>query len=313
MAGASPMGGVPANPMQQAAGAQQGALMGTAAAGTTNIGTLAGSNIGQYQNPYTEQVIRANEADILRGARMGINDLDTAASRAGAFGGSRHGVALGELGRGVAEQLAQSSAGLRQTGFQQAQQAAQQDIQNRLSQANLGLQGAAQLGALGQQSFGYGQQIQQNLMQQGQMQQALNQALIDAAKGQYGAYQQAPAAGLSIMTQALGASPHGQTQTSQSNPGLFGMLSAGASMMPYLMQSDKRLKKSIKKVGELANGIGVYTWKWTKQAIEAGKSNHMLKGVIAQEVRKQIPEAVIVDSDGYLMVNYAHPELKGAI
>lgn len=308
MAGAA--GGVPANPMQQAAGAQQGALAGTAAAGTTNIGTLAGTNLAAYQNPYTQQVIDAQNADIMRGAQMGLNDLGTAASRAGAFGGSRHGIAMSELGRGAAQLMGQQSAQLRQAGFNQAQKMAQQDIANRLSQANLGLTGAAQLGNLGQQSFGYGQQIQQNIAQQGQQQQMLNQALIDAAKAQYGAYTQAPAAGLSIMTQALGASPHGQTQTSQSSPGLFGILSA---MAPMMASSDVRLKESIKKVGELANGIGVYTWKWTKEAIEAGKSSHMLKGVLAQEVRKQVPEAVAIDNDGYMMVNYNHPELKGAI
>lgn len=309
MAGAAP-GGVPANPMQQAAGAQQGALAGTAAAGTTNIGTLAGTNLAAYQNPYTTQVINAQNADIMRGAQMGLNDLGTAASRAGAFGGSRHGIAMSELGRGAAQLMGQQSAQLRQAGFNQAQQMAQQDIQNRLSQANLGLSAAQQLGGLGQQSFGYGQAIQNNLAQQGQQQQMLNQALIDAAKAQFGAYTQSPTAGLSIMTQALGASPHGQTQTQQSSPGLFGVLSA---MAPLFAGSDSRLKESIKKVGELANGVGVYTWKWTKEAIEAGKANAMLKGVIAQEVREKFPDAVKVDHDGYMMVNYNHPELKGAI
>ena len=298
-----------ATPMQQASQAQLGALQGTAGAGTTNIGSVLGSDISAYQNPYTEQVIRANEADILRGAQQGINTLDAAASSAGAFGGSRHGVALGEYGRGVAQQLAQSSAGLRQAGFQNAQNMAQQDISNRLSQANLGLAAASQLGNLGQQSFNMGRTLQQDVAQQGTQQQMLNQALIDAAKAQFGAYTQSPVAGLSIMNQAIGGSPHGQSQTSQSDPGIFGILAALAPMM----SSDVRLKKSIKKVGKLANGIGVYTWKWTKEAIEAGKSNHMFKGVLAQEVRKQVPDAVAIDKDGYMMVNYNHPELKGAI
>jgi hypothetical protein len=297
MAGAAP-GGVAANPMQQAAGAQQAALAGTATAGT-----VGGANLNQYMNPYTTQVINAQNADIMRGAQMGLNDLGTAASRAGAFGGSRHGVAMSELGRGAAQLMGQQSAALRQSAFQNAQTMAQQDIQNRMSQA-------AQLGNLGQQSFGYGQSIQGNLAQQGQQQQMLNQALIDAAKAQFGAYTQSPTAGLSIMTQALGASPHGQTQTSSSSPGLFGVLSA---MAPMFASSDSRLKESIKKVGELANGVGVYTWKWTKEAIEAGKANAMLKGVIAQEVREKFPDAVKVDHDGYMMVNYNHPELKGAI
>ena len=228
MAGAA-TGGVPVNPMQQAAGAQQGALAGTLAAGTTNIGTIAGSDIGQYQNPYTQQVIDATQADILRGAQQGINALDYQAGRAGAFGGSRHGVALGELGTGVAQQLAQTSAAQRQAGFQSAQQMAQSDIQNRLSQANLGLAGAQQLAGLGQQSFGYGTGIQSQLAAQGQQQQAMEQALIDAAKAQYAGYTGAPQQSLGYVTQALGATATPMTTTTTKQPGLFDYLTLAAS------------------------------------------------------------------------------------
>lgn len=231
MAGAA-TGGVPVNPMQQASQAQRGALAGTVAAGTTNIGTIAGSDIGQYQNPYTQQVIEATQADILRGAQQGINALDYQAGRAGAFGGSRHGVALGELGTGVAQQLAQTSAAQRQAGFQTAQQMAQSDIQNRLSQANLGLGAAQQLAGLGQQSFGYGTGIQSQLAAQGQQQQAMEQALIDAAKAQYAGYTGAPQQGLGYVTQALGATATPTTTTTTKQPGLFDYLTLAASAAP---------------------------------------------------------------------------------
>lgn len=223
------VGGAPIDPMQQASMAQQAALAGTAAAGTANIGTIAGSDIAQYQNPYTEQVIKANEADILRGAQMGLNTLDAQAQAAKAFGGSRHGVALGEYGRGVAEQLAQSSAGLRQSGFQQAQQMAQSDIQNRLAQANLGLGAASQLGMLGQQSFGYGTQIADRLQQQGSQEQLMQQALIDAAKAQFAGYTGAPSQGLGYVTQALGAVGTPTTTTATKQPGVFDYLTLGAT------------------------------------------------------------------------------------
>ena len=221
--------GVPIYPMQQAAGAQLGALAGTVGAGTTNIGTIAGTNLAPYQNPYTTDVINATQADVLRGASMGLNELGRQATAAGAFGGSRHGVAMGEMGRGVAEQLASASAGLRQAGFQQAQTAAQQDIQNRLSQANLGLSAAGQLAGLGQQSFGYGQQIQGQLAAQGAQQQAIQQALIDAAKAQYAGYTAQPAAGLGYVSSALGATPVPQTQTTTRQPGLFDYLTLAAT------------------------------------------------------------------------------------
>ena len=300
MAGAT---GVPVNPMQQASLAQQGALAGTAGAGT-----IAGTNLAPYTNPYEQQVIQATQADILRNAQIGSNALDYQAGRAGAFGGSRHGVALGEFGKGVMQNLGSQTAAMRQQGYQNAQAMAQQDIQNRMLQA-------AQLGNLGQQSFGYGQQIQSGLAQQGQAQQALQQAMIDAAKAQYAGYQNAPVSSLGYVSAALGATPVPMSSTQQTTggtqrqPGLFDYLTLGATAFG---NSDVRLKESIKKVGELANGIGIYTWKWTKEAIEAGKSSSMLKGVLAQEVRKVLPEAVIVDKDGYMKVNYAHPELKCA-
>jgi len=297
---------VPTNPMQQASLAQQGALAGTVAAGTAPIGTIAGSDIAQYQNPFTQQVIDATQADILRGATQGINALDYQAGRAGAFGGSRHGVALGELGTGVAQQLAQTSAGLRQAGFQQAQQAAQSDIQNRLSQANLGLGAAAQLGALGQQSFGYGSAIQQQIAAQGQQQQAMEQALIDAAKAQFAGYTGAPQTGLGYVSQALGATTVPTSTTQQKQPGLFDYLTLAASAA-----SDESLKTDIKLIGKLKNGIELFSWKWNAKAKALGVSGET-RGVMAQRIQKIIPEAVLRHADGYLMVDYSHPELAGA-
>jgi hypothetical protein len=230
MAGA-PQGGITANPMQQASMAQQGALAGTVAAGTTPIGTIAGTDLGQYQNPFTEQVIQQTQGDILRGGQMALNQLGAEAQRAGAFGGSRSGVAIGELGRGLAEQLASTSAQQRQLGFQTAQQMAQSDIQNRLSQANLGMGAAAQLGTLGRQSFETGRTIQQDIAQQGAQQQAMEQALIDAAKQQFAGYVGAPQQGIGYVSQALGAAtvPVSTTQTNTRQPGLFDYLTLAAS------------------------------------------------------------------------------------
>jgi hypothetical protein len=228
MAGAAP-GGMTANPMQQASAAQQGALLGTAAGASFDPGTLSATDLSTYQNPYTQQVIDANTADIMRGATMGMNQLDYQAGRAGAFGGSRHGVAMSELGRGVAEQLGQQSAQLRQQGFATAQQMAQQDIANRAAAQAARTGAAGQLGALGQTSFQTGRTIQQDLAQQGAMQQAMNQALIDAAKGQYAGYTGAPAAGLGYTVQALGAAPTPVTTTQSRQPGLFDYLTLAAT------------------------------------------------------------------------------------
>ena len=204
-------------------------------------GQLATTNLSPYMNPYTEQVIRANEADILRGAQMGLGSLGAQAQAARAFGGSRHGVAEAELGRNVASQLAQSSAGLRQAGYATAQQNALQDIQNQMAaqQYNVGagLQGqqqrlaaANQLANISNLGFGMGQTVQQNLMQQGALQQGVQQALIDAAKQQYAGYTGAPASSIDYLNRAIGVVPASGTTTQSGDPGLFGMLTSIASM-----------------------------------------------------------------------------------
>ena len=109
---------------------QQVSTVGSSA--TVTPQTLASTNLNPYMNPYTDSVIKQNEADILRGAKIGLNELSAQAQAAGSFGGSRHGIQGAELGRGSLEQLARSSAGLRQANYANAQQAAMQDIQNNM-------------------------------------------------------------------------------------------------------------------------------------------------------------------------------------
>jgi len=280
-------------------------------------GQLATTNIAPYMNPYTEQVIRANEADILRGAQMGLGSLGAQAQAARAFGGSRHGVAEAELGRNVASQLAQSSAGLRQAGFQNAQQAALADIQNQMAaqQYNVGsgLQGqqqrlaaANQLANISNLGFGMGQTVQQNLMQQGALQQGVQQALIDAAKQQYAGYTNAPATSINYLSNAIGATPTGGTTTQSGSPGLFNMLSTIAGIAAQAGAfSDVRLKKDIKQIGKLPNGMNLYKWAWNKIGKAIGADKFPTFGVLAQEVQKTNPEFVVKGDDGYLRVNYS--------
>lgn len=195
--------------------------------------TVAGSNVGQYMNPYTNQVIGNLARDTGRAMEMGANQLGAQASRAGAFGGSRHGIAQGQMMgdalRGFQNQVGQ----LRLGGFTNAQQMAQQDIQNRMAANQQRLGAASQLAGLGQQGFQMGQQMSNQSFQQGLAQQAMNQALIDAAKGQYAGFTGSPQQSLSTMTTALGATPYNQTQstTGSSKPGLFDYLTMGA-MLP---------------------------------------------------------------------------------
>ena len=248
MAGQAAPGGqtTPPNINSLAAQGIQGAGMGTAQGmGYTplSVGALNQTQLAPYMNPYTTEVIDASQADILRGANIGLDQLGAQAQQAKAFGGSRHGIAMSEMGRGVGEIMGQQAAGLRQANYAQAQQAAQQDISGRL-QADLANQGvdlsgaqhrlgaAGQLGNLSNLGFGMGQQVQQNLQTQGAMQQALQQAVMDAAGQKYKEYTGHPAQSLQYLQSALGTGVYStpNTVTSTKTPGLFDYLTLGASM-----------------------------------------------------------------------------------
>lgn len=164
-----------------------------------------------YMNPYTQDVIQQAEQDIARQGKMQEQQLRSQAVAAGAFGGSRGAIAERELGRNIMDQQARTASGLRAAGFEQAQQQAQQAFeqqQQRQGQyaqvlgglgtayGQLGLQGAGQLGALGQGLGGLGTQMAGlgelgqtlnvrdigTLMDIGNVQQQQGQAILDATR-----------------------------------------------------------------------------------------------------------------------------------
>ena len=92
------------------------------------VGSLLGADIGAYQNPYQQQVIDQSMADIQRQADIARGQSQSQAIGAGAFGGSRSALLESESQRPYIEQQARTAAGLRQSGFEQAQRAAESDI-----------------------------------------------------------------------------------------------------------------------------------------------------------------------------------------
>ena len=80
----------------------------------------------QFMNPFEQAVVQQSMQDIARAGLQQQNQLAAQAVGAGAFGGSRQGIAQQELNRNILDQQARTAAQLRATGFGQAQQAAQQ-------------------------------------------------------------------------------------------------------------------------------------------------------------------------------------------
>jgi hypothetical protein len=70
------------------------------------------------------------------------------------------------------------------------------------------------------------------------------------------------------------------------------------------VKSDVRLKTNIKQYDKLDNGLNLYVWDWTEEAIEKGFGDALNYGVLAQEVRKVMPDAVRASESGYLEVDY---------
>ena len=99
-----------------------------------------------------------------------------------------------------------------------------------LSGAGQRLGAAVQLGDIANLGFGMGQTVNNNMMAQGAMQQALQQQLFDAAANKYQGYVGHPAQGLAYLNAALGVTPTTpQTTTTSKQPGLFDYLTLGAS------------------------------------------------------------------------------------
>ena len=78
--------------------------------------------------------------------------------------------------------------------------------------------------------------------------------------------------------------------------GTIGSASSG-SLFGKMLTSDRRLKTNVKLVGTLPSGLHVYEFNY----VWGGPRQ---RGVMAQEVKHVIPEAVVVMSDGYLAVDY---------
>lgn len=146
-------------------------------------------DMAQFQNPFQQQVVDQSLRQLDRARQMAVGRGEDAALGAGAFGGSRHGVADAETNRAFADQAGQLAAGLNMQGFNTALGAAQQQqgVDLAAQQVNQGANlDAARLGLLGSQGLmGAGQGLFGQGLQAAQMGQDYNQAIRDFDFQQY--------------------------------------------------------------------------------------------------------------------------------
>jgi len=255
-----------ADPYMQKAGADFDAMSAAAAAGQDAGAAFMGPTAyQQFMSPFQQDVIDSTMAEYQQ--ELAKQQAQLGAGAGSAFGGGRFGVAQGELGAQGARGMASTLAGLRQSGFEQANQLAanaftqaqQQALQNQqlygasgAAQAGMAQQAQQQLGntlaqygglsqaqqGLGEFSTGMlGNQINA-LTQMGQQNLALEQARLDAKRLGLREQAFAPQQGLGFMGQQLAAaygSPAGSTFTTTPDPSTAQtLLGAGTGILGIL-------------------------------------------------------------------------------
>ena len=233
------MGGVGSfQPFLQKGSEAIGQGIGAVGTGLGTIGSAIGqtaqagfdpSSYQQFMDPYTEDVIATTQADIARQGAMQQNQLGASAVGQGAFGGSRQGIAQGEIARNVMDQQARTGAQLRSQGFAQAQNLAQQQASQALRQAQLTGQlgqttGAlgAQIGQMGTQTAALGQLGQQmgvqdvnTLLGIGGLQQGQTQKGLDITRANELAQQALPFQRIGFLSDIFRGVPALQQTTSR--------------------------------------------------------------------------------------------------
>jgi hypothetical protein len=206
----------------------------------------------QYMSPYMQSVVDIQQREAQRQGDIAGTQRNAQATSAGAFGGSRQAIMDSEAARNLATQKGDIQARGLQDAYGQAQsqfnadqarnmQAQQLGEQSKQYGAGLGLQGlqtalqgAGQMGALGQQQFQQGMDINklQNTyggQQQGQQQQFLSQQYQDFLNQQNHPYKQ-----LAFQSDMLRGLPLSQGASSvYQAPPSFGATAAGLGTAAY--------------------------------------------------------------------------------
>jgi hypothetical protein len=184
---------------------------------------------GGFMSPYMQNVVEFQQREAQRQADIASTARGQKYARAGAFGGARQAIENAEAQRNLSTQL----GGIQATGLQAAYQQAQQQFnqeqaqrqaavqlaeQSRQYGAGLGLQGlqtalqgAQQLGTLGQTQFGQNIALNQLQSQYGGQQQQQMQNILGAQYQDFLNAQNYPFKQLGFMSDILRGAPITQT------------------------------------------------------------------------------------------------------
>ena len=260
-----------------------GAATGLTMSGIQDVGALTPSQIGYYQNPFTQSVIDPTMQAMRQQQGLDLAQQQGQAIKSGAFGGDRAGIVRATTMGQQDLARAQAESALRSQGYGQAVQTAAG--QQGVVAADLArrMQGGQQIAGLGAGAQAAALQGAQAQLGAGQIQQQTEQAGLQALYNQFLQQQGYPfqvaqfLANIAMGTGALS----GSTTTTTQPTGFF---------------SDERLKDDAEQIGETFDGQPIYRYKYK------GDDRTQI-GLMAQNVEKHHPEAVGLAA-GYKTVDY---------
>ena len=238
-----------------------------------------------YANPYEDQVISGALGDLREAYGQTQKSMNASAIGAGAFGGERQGIQNVLGAERFIDSAGDTSARLRQAGFESGANRFMQDRATQLGAAQ------SQINALGQTSAGlagFGAQAR------GIEQAGLAEGYRDfIEEREYGAGQVKQMIGAlsGAPIRSYGEERSGYTGVPVTSASPFAQV-AGA-VTTGMALSDMRLKEDINLVGKSPSGINIYTFKYKG-------NDKKYQGVMAH----QVPHVSSVNDDGYLMVDY---------
>ena len=204
-----------------------GGIAGAAAMNAGNMnyqgyqpGQFDSAQANQYMNPFMQNVVDIQQREAQRQADIAGTGRNAQAVKAGAFGGSRQGIMDAEAARNLAIQQGDIQAqGLNQaynqaqgqfnTERQLAEQSSQYGAGLGLQGLQTAIQGAGQLGNLGNQGFTQGMDINKLQAQYGAQQQGMEQNKLDQQYQDFLTQQQYPYKQLGFYTDILGSGLRG--------------------------------------------------------------------------------------------------------
>lgn len=247
------------------------------------------NQVGGYMNPYMNQILAPQLAEANRQYDIGATKQQSAATQAGAFGGSREAIMAAENERNRNTGLSQIYGQGLNTAFTNAQNQYNQNLQNQLAGYGMANQAAGQLGNLGQSQYQQGMGINQLQAQYGGQQQAQEQRGLDTAYQDFLTQKNYPYQQLSYMSNLIRGTPMGmntQSQVYQAPPTTaqtIGALGAGAIGLSKLAAKDGGL------MGSYADGGSVKTYAGDRGSVTSEENVKSIANFLPKE---QVPKSL---------------------